>query len=102
MELENWTVMAKEDTKRHDYFYGPLEDYELEEYEGFVEVPYEEWSASDFAEILGNILEDRNHHWMVDIPHMLLEILEEAKLKEPEKCLIMKRFTECLENEKFR
>lgn len=99
MKIQNWHVMTKGNER--SYFYGDLSDFETEELEGYSEVPYGLWIAEDFSEILGNILEDRNHHWMTDVPRLLLDVLESTLPEENTRMFIMKKFAERMENEKF-
>jgi len=101
MKICEWNVMKNEPETDHYYFYGPMDEFEPEDYEGLLPVPYEAWSAADFAEIIGDILEDRNHHWMTCVPNLLLKILIEKKLPETEVTMIMKEFAERMEKEIF-
>lgn len=99
MKIQNWHVMTK--GKERSYFYGDLSDFEPNELEGYSEVSYDLWIAEDFTEILGNILENRNHHWLTDVPRILLDVLESALLEENTRMFVMKKFAERMEAEKF-
>ena len=60
-----------------------------------IEIPYERWSAEDIAEIFGNELEDRNHHWLTDMPQKLLNVLNNTNLPTREHhARIMRLFME--------
>ena len=100
MKIKDWHVMVGSNN-RHDYFYGDLSEFEPEEYNDMKEIPYELWEAKDFSEIFGNILEDRNHHWMTDITDILLTALESALLPANTVDFIMKKFVETVEDRKF-
>lgn len=99
MKLNNWHVMTKDNVR--SYFYGDLSEFEPDELDGYVEVPYDSWIAEDFTEVLGNILEDRNHHWMTDMPKMLFEVCTEALISEDSRTFILQKFSERMEREKF-
>ncbi len=61
--VKNWTVMA-DSIGRHQYVYGPLEEYGPDDFKGLMEVQRADWTGMDYLEILANITEDRNHHWL--------------------------------------
>ena len=64
-------------------------------FEKQIEIPYEQWKAEDIAEIFGNELEDRNHHWLVDMPQKLLNSLNKTNLPTREfHATIMRLFME--------
>ena len=61
--VKNWTVMKDQDGNRQ-YFYGPLDEYGPDDLEGLSEIQRKDWTGGDYLEILANITEDRNHHWL--------------------------------------
>ena len=103
MEIKNkWVVLECPKCKKRGYYY-------LFEYAGFskeetmcyqcneeqIEIQYEQWNAEDIAEIFGNELADRNHHWLTDMPQKLLNALNNANLPTREHhARIMRLFME--------
>jgi len=85
MDINDWTVgKCNKCGKDAGYYCGDLKrDYEPDDLKcscggEIVPVPREEWKAEDYSEIFGNHLEDRNHHWMTQMPNNLLNILKSA------------------------
>lgn len=110
--MKQWTVMECPKCKARSYFYVSEEEipeviskfeqagYSNEDMECYrceeelVEVPYEDWSAEDVAEIFGNELENKNYHSFVEMPATLLRSLKKTNI-EQEKCSeVMKKFVE--------
>lgn len=58
-----------------------------------IEIPYEEWNTEDISEILGNELEDRNHHSLTSMPRKLLDTLRKT-VPENLHADVMKSFME--------
>lgn len=78
----NWTVIAKDVGKNkngttlwlREYIWGDVSDeYDEEELKNIRVIPYEEWTANDFAQILSNEYEDANYHSFVDAPYEILK-----------------------------
>lgn len=71
-----WKIMKDKENNRN-IFYGDLESI-LEENcdEELIEVPFEEWTAQECAEIVSNILEDINRHNPLITPFDYLEMVE--------------------------
>lgn len=88
-----WTVMQDENNERH-YFYGPLSDYEEDDYEGMSVVDEKDYRANDIAELFGNELEDYNYHNITTIASDILRSLEKANLSESQKVIIIKDFVD--------
>lgn len=64
---QKWTVMLDQQQNRH-YLYGPLDDFSKNDLEGLTgPVPVKDWTAEDYLEILSNVTEDRNHHWLCSL-----------------------------------
>lgn len=42
MKLADWTVLTDKENHRH-YFYGPLNEFEPEDYEGLISIPVMEF-----------------------------------------------------------
>jgi len=83
MKIKDFNVMVNPcNVKDRQYYYGSLDEFDLDEIGNRVKIPYEYWNACDFAEILGNIIEDRNHHWMTDIPNMILDIMNQTNISD--------------------
>lgn len=101
MKIKDWHVMHNIKNNYKRYMYGSLTLFDDEDLDGLIEIPYENWSASDFAQILENILEDKNHHWMTDVPRMFNECMLSENIDEEKRNHIMKTFAERLENEKL-
>ena len=119
MEIKNkWAVLECPICKKRGYYYlgstpapdgtDKFEDAgftkeELKCYEcnsEQVEIPYEGWKAEDIAEIFGNELEDRNHHWLTDMPRKLLNALNNVNLPTREHhARIMRLFMEEMSKE---
>lgn len=102
MNIKDFNVMVNPlNLNERRYFYGELDEFDLSEIGNFVKIPYEEWTSKDFSTIFGNIIEDRNHHWMTDIPEILLDIMKQSRIPDIDKTFIMKNFAERIEKEKF-
>lgn len=101
MKLKDFTVMEDNTTKKHHYFYGDLSEFEPSDYENMTKIPYEKWTADDFSELLSNIAEDRNHHWLCS---MFPIINESIKTNTPDaiRNVIMKNMAERIEHEIFQ
>lgn len=71
-----WKIMKDKENNRN-IFYGDLESI-LEENcdEELIEVPFEEWTAQECAEIVSNILEDINRHNPLITPFDYLEMVK--------------------------
>lgn len=97
MEIKNkWSVLECPKCKKRGYYYlgsDPApENTDKYKHAGFekedltcceqtrIEISYENWSAEDISEIFGNELEDRNHHWLTDMPQLLLDALNKTEL----------------------
>lgn len=114
MEIKNkWSVLECPKCGKRGYYYlGSFptpEGMDKYEYAGFsvddlscykcnkkqIEIPYEQWKAEDIAEIFASELEDRNHHWLTDMPHKLLNVLNKTNLPTREfHAYIMRLFME--------
>lgn len=110
---QKWAILECPICKKRGYYYLgndiPPHDINKFEYAGFskndlecstchiekIEIPYDEWTAEDLAEIFGNELEDRNHHWLTNMPQLLLQSLTEANLPtDTYRTQIMRSFME--------
>ena len=76
----------------HYYFYGPLEEFDKEDYEGMTIVPESEYTTKDLAELFGNVLEDRNYHRFVRLGWDILDSLNASSISECEKKFILEHF----------
>lgn len=114
MKIKNkWAVLECPKCKKRSYYYlGSAvipDDVDKFEYAGFskeeikcykckeeqIEIPYEQWKAEDIAEIFSSELEDRNHHWLTDMPQKLLNALNNTNLPTREHhARIMRLFME--------
>lgn len=101
-----WNVIAKKigenavgtPLESREYYFGDdlSEFYTEEEIKNITVIPYEEWVACDFAEILGDEYENANYHRFVDVPNVILRAIREQGLGwEIEDCL-MRRICEAL------
>jgi hypothetical protein len=75
---DRWNVIntTLDDRPFRQYLFGDLSDeYTDEEIKLIDVVPYEKWTADDFADILANEYEDANYHHFVDIPYIILDAI---------------------------
>ena len=80
-----------------EYLYGdPAEEYTEEEMKDIKVIPYEKWTADDFAEILANEYEDANYHHFVDVPHIILRAIRVQGLGYDVQDALMRRICERL------
>lgn len=61
---------------------------------GLVEVPEENWTADDWAELIGNEFEDQNRHKLVHIPKVMLDSMKQAGVSEEQCVKVMCSFAE--------
>lgn len=84
MQIENWHVIKEKNTDTQHLIYGPIEEYidecEPEWKDDYTEISQENWDVSTMSEVIGDMLEDNNHHRMTDIPNMIEECLEKANI----------------------
>lgn len=62
-------------------------------------IPYEEWKEDDIAEIFGNELENRNHHWLTYMPYHLINALNNANIPIKHHSCVMRFFMEEMSNQ---
>lgn len=91
MKISDWHVMEDIETKKREYYYGDLEDFE-EEIVDKVEIPYEHWNSHDTSEILGNFMEDANKTKILYIPNMILGVCNSERMSEEATTSFMKAF----------
>lgn len=84
----NWNVIVKDIGKNQngttlwlrEYVWGYVSDtYNEEEMQKIKIIPYEEWTANDFAQILSNEYEDANYHNFVEVPYEILRAIRETQ-----------------------
>ena len=64
-----------------EYVYGDVSDeFTEEKMKNITVIPYEEWQANDFAEILSQEYESANYHNFVEIPYIILRAVREQGL----------------------
>lgn len=103
MSIKDFTVMINKATGKRHYLHGPLDGFDADDLEGLQgPIPYKEWTAEDFAVLLGNIIEDRNHHWLCPMPDLLLNALKEAWVADDRAAYVMRIFTESFEREIYK
>lgn len=85
---KRWTVLKNTENDMRCYFYGSYEEFLKEDYEDdkhlWVEIPFDNWTSSDLAEIFGNELEDANNHSWTWLPTTLLGCLKHSNVPEKE------------------
>lgn len=89
MKFSDWTVMA-DSKNQHTYFYGPLEDFDVADFDGLTIIPMTEWNAEDYSEIIGNITEDNNSHRFCRPFSMILNALQKNYVPEATQANIMR------------
>ena len=90
--LKKYSVY-KDAQNKHHIFYGDINDYSEEDIAGLQIVHEKDYSAQDFAEILGNILEDNNFHSMTFVGNEVLASLEKVScLSHEDKADFMRDF----------
>lgn len=84
--------------KLRRYLFGQnlLEFYDEDELPDIEVVPYEEWTAKDFAVILSNEYENANYHRMTNVPDIILNIIKERKYDNTEEDVVMRKICEAL------
>lgn len=86
--------------KLREYVFGnPEENYTEEEMKDIQVIPYEKWTADDFAEILANEYEDANYHRFVGVPHIILRAIKAQGLGYDVQDDLMRRICEKLYEE---
>ena len=96
---DRWNVINTklDDRPFRQYLFGDLSyEYTDEEIETLDVVPYEKWTADDFAEILANEYEDANYHRFVDVPHIILRAIRAQGLGYDVQDALMRRICERL------
>ena len=97
-----WTVVVGTPVLgTRGYLYGDdlSEFYTEEEMKDIKVIPYEKWTADDFAEILANEYEDANYHNFVDVPHIILRAIRAQGLGYDVQDALMRRICERLYEE---
>lgn len=79
--FKNWEV----GNDGHYYYVDDMSIEEVKEENGiedpdFKFIAREDWAAEDYAEILGNELENANYHGWMELPQNILEVLEKSNL----------------------
>lgn len=101
----NWNVIAKDVGKNQkgttlwlrEYIWGDASDeYNEEEMQNIKVIPYEEWTANDFAQILSNEYEDANYHNFVEAPYEILRAIRETQTSLDLEDKLMKNICERL------
>ena len=103
MQLSNWHVMAEKKSNssghqyfynhsRHQYFYGDLTDFDEDELSGMIEVAQNEWTSDDIVEIVGNLLEDVNHHSECQNPRIILDTMRNVDIEETKIVAFMRQY----------
>lgn len=89
MEVGNWHVLEDKATKKRDIYYydsrdsaEEFEDEFGEKLEDKREVPQEEWTAEETANILSSMMEDRNMHSSLYWPEVIVSCMEEAGIEK--------------------
>lgn len=82
MKLIDWHVMEDSESKKREYLYGPLTDYDEDDLEGMVEIPSSDWSVEDMCQITSNLLEDVNMHKCTIHPEMILRCCESSNMDD--------------------
>ena len=95
---DRWTVTVGTPLEWRNYLYGDdlSEFYTEEEIKDIKVIPYEKWTADDFAEILANEYEDANYHRFVDVPHIILRAIRAQGLGLDVQDALMRRICERL------
>lgn len=93
MKISDWHVMEQEN-KHHSLFYGDLSEFDEDDLEGLIEVPYKKWNIGDFTEILGSMLEDDNRHSMTSLGSFIVSMLEKANISEEQQLIVIKNIVE--------
>ena len=104
---DRWTVVNEyyydkgvKEKLRNRLFGKDLSEYYDEEQLKDVEVvPYEEWIAEDFVEILGGEYENSNYHNFVNIPNIILDVIRERDYTEAEENALVKLICEAMYEE---
>lgn len=105
---DRWTVVNEHyrwpngsEGKIRNRLYGKdlSEYYDEEQLKDVEVVPYEEWIAEDFVEILGGEYENSNYHNFVNIPNIILDVIRERNYTETEENTLMKLICEALYEE---
>ena len=97
-----WTVVKEKTTKLRNYIFGDddlSEFYSEEDMKNIEVVPYEEWTADDFAQILSDEYKDANYHRFTNLPNIILEAIREQDLDTETDNRLMKRICEALYDE---
>lgn len=96
-----WTVTVGAPSGLREYLYGDdlSEFYTEEEMKDIKVIPYEKWTADDFAEILANEYEDANYHRFVGVPHIILRAIKAQGLGYDVQDALMRRICEKLYEE---
>lgn len=101
----NWNVVKKKVAENasgtpillREYIYGDLKYiYTKEDMKDIEVIPYEKWTADDFAEILANEYEDANYHNFVDLPKIILYAIRAQGLGLDVQDALMRRICERL------
>lgn len=84
-----------------NYLFGDdlSEFYTEKELKNVRVIPYEEWRANDFAQILGDEYENANYHRFVSVPNVILRAIREQNLGWKTEDCLMKRICEALYDE---
>ena len=105
---DRWTVVNEhhrwpngDDGKIRVRLFGKTlrEYYSKEEIRNIEVVPYEEWTAEDFMEILSGEYENANYHRFVNVPQIILNAIKERGYTETEENALMKLICEAMYEE---
>ena len=92
--FDNYTVLENSNHQRK-YFYGPLSDYEEEDFEDFNKIVSEDdYTCKDLVELFGDVLEDCNYHNLTSLGEDILEALNKTSISENDKVVILRTFME--------
>ena len=85
---------------QREYIYGDSLDEYIEcteaEIKDITVIPYEEWQANDFAEILSKELETANYHSFVELPYIIFQAIREQRLEFKFEDILMKNICESI------
>lgn len=87
--MEKWSVIENNQTKAQEIVYGGdegireyIEDCAPKLKNNYTKIPINKWNTNQMSEIIGDMLEDNNHHRMIQLPNTIKDCLKRADVPD--------------------